>query len=236
MDSWIEEQLQMLSSVKDKDELIDGLFKSAKLLGFDYFAYGLQVSVPVTAPKVELINNYPDQWKELYHKNQYVNIDPTVQHGIQTTRPAIWSESLFSESRPLWEDANAHGLRYGWVQSTYGQKGVSGLLTLARSEDPLSNSELIKKTPLLVWFTQLAHLGLQDEFLSEMMPQAEITLTNRESEVIRWTADGKTSYEISVIVGIGERTVNFHLNNVMKKLNVTNKTAASVQAVLLGLI
>ena len=122
------------------------------------------------------------------------------------------------------------------MQSTYGQKGVSGLLTLARSEDPLSNSELIKKTPLLVWFTQLAHLGLQDVFLSEMMPQAEITLTNRESEVIRWTADGKTSYEISVIVGIGERTVNFHLNNVMKKLNVTNKTAAAVQAVLLGLI
>ncbi|GAA3928416.1 autoinducer binding domain-containing protein [Litoribacillus peritrichatus] len=236
MNSWIEEQLQMLLTTKNKEDLLTGLFKSAKLLGFDYFAYGLQLAVPLTAPKVELINNYPDQWQKLYQENNYLLIDPTVMHGTQTTRPVVWSESLFSDSRSLWEDANSNGLKYGWAQSTYGKKGVSGLLTLARSDDPISEAELIKKTPLLVWFTQLAHQGLQDVFLPEMMPQIKTTLTSRETEIIRWTADGKTSYEISVIIGIGERTVNFHLNNVMKKLNVTNKTAAAVQAVILGII
>ncbi|MEQ1638459.1 MAG: LuxR C-terminal-related transcriptional regulator [Methylococcales bacterium] len=64
----------------------------------------------------------------------------------------------------------------------------------------------------------------------------DITLTEREKEVLRWTADGKTAGEIADIMTISERTVNFHINYVLDKLGAANKTAATVQAVLLGLI
>jgi LuxR family transcriptional regulator len=51
-----------------------------------------------------------------------------------------------------------------------------------------------------------------------------------------WTADGKTAGEISQILGITERTVNFHVNNAMAKLGTTNKLAAALRAAVLGLL
>jgi LuxR family quorum-sensing system transcriptional regulator SolR len=54
--------------------------------------------------------------------------------------------------------------------------------------------------------------------------------------VLRWTGEGKTSYEIGKILSISERTVNFHVNNVLSKLAATNKVQAVVKAIATGLI
>ena len=62
------------------------------------------------------------------------------------------------------------------------------------------------------------------------------TLTDRELEVLRWSADGKTAAEISMILPISLNTVNFHLKNVMKKLSTPNKAAAVLYATVNGLL
>jgi len=226
----------MLLSAKTKDDIFAGLSKASKLLEFDYFAYGLRLAVPVSAPKIELLNNYPSKWQEIYHTNNYVSVDPTVQLGLKTIQPIIWEEEIFSETRSLWDDANSFGLSHGWAQSSFSGDGVSGMLTLSRSHDSLSKTELLYKTPLLLWFNQLAHIALKDILLTDLTDKSNIKLTIRETEIMRWTADGKTSYEISIILGISERTVNFHLSNILNKFNVNSKIAAAVQAVILGLI
>ncbi|MGN6666559.1 MAG: transcriptional activator protein SolR, partial [Trinickia sp.] len=61
-------------------------------------------------------------------------------------------------------------------------------------------------------------------------------LTPRECEVLCWTGEGKTACEIGQILNISERTVNFHVNNVLLKLNATNKVQAVVKAIAMGLI
>jgi LuxR family transcriptional regulator len=236
LDLWIEDQLDLLLSVKTKSEFLTGLTKAAELLEFDYFAYGLRVNMPLSAPKIEMLNNYPKSWQDQYGSQNYLAIDPTVQHGMHSMRPVVWSEELFVNARPLWDDARSFGLRHGWAQSTLSMPGISGMMTLARSSQDIDQKELKRKTNLLVWLTQIAHQGLQEIILPGLLPEASVKLTNREIEILRWTADGKTSSEVSMILGIAERTVNFHLNNVMEKLNVINKTAAVVKAIQLGLI
>jgi len=236
LDIWIEDQLDLLLRVKTKSEFLSGLSKAAKLLEFDYFAYGLRINMPLSSPKIEMLNNYPESWQNQYGSQNYVEMDPTVIHGMHSMRPVVWSEDLFINARPLWEDARSFGLKHGWAQSTLSRPGVSGMMTLARSTREIDQKELVRKSNLLVWLTQIAHQGLQELFLPEMVPEMSVRLTNRETEILRWTADGKTSSEVSMILGIVERTVNFHLNNVMAKLNVINKTAAVVKAIQLGLI
>jgi len=71
---------------------------------------------------------------------------------------------------------------------------------------------------------------------SRLMQEADAKLSNREIAVLRWTADGKTSGEISRILNISERTVNFHINDVVTKLNAVNKTSATVKAAMIGLL
>jgi len=52
---------------------------------------------------------------------------------------------------------------------------------------------------------------------------------------LRWTAAGKTACEIGGILKISERTVNFHVQNVMEKFGVHNKTHAAAKAMGMGL-
>lgn len=57
------------------------------------------------------------------------------------------------------------------------------------------------------------------------------TLSLREKEVLNWLKKGKTSWDISVILGISERTVNFHINNIMQKLDAVSRTHAVAIAI-----
>ena len=61
-------------------------------------------------------------------------------------------------------------------------------------------------------------------------------LTGRETEVLKWTADGKTAGEISDVLGLSENTIAFHMKNAINKLGAANKTAAVIQAAMLGLL
>jgi LuxR family quorum sensing-dependent transcriptional regulator len=47
---------------------------------------------------------------------------------------------------------------------------------------------------------------------------------------------GKSSWDMSVIMGISERTVNYHIYKVMERLDVINRPQAVAAAVRLGLI
>jgi LuxR family quorum-sensing system transcriptional regulator SolR len=110
------------------------------------------------------------------------------------------------------------------------------MLSLARSDEPISQTELDAKGFKMAWLTQIAHLSMSRCLTPKLMPEADAKLSNREIAVLRWTADGKTSAEISSILNIAERTVNFHINNAAAKLNAVNKTAAAVKAAMLGFL
>jgi DNA-binding NarL/FixJ family response regulator len=64
----------------------------------------------------------------------------------------------------------------------------------------------------------------------------KIHLTEREREVLTWVGRGKTSAEIAIILGIRERTVNFHCDQAMKRLDVINRIQAVAKAIERGLI
>lgn len=52
------------------------------------------------------------------------------------------------------------------------------------------------------------------------------TLSQRELECLEWVSFGKTSWETAIILGVSERTINFHLLNACRKLNVYGRQAA----------
>jgi len=56
-------------------------------------------------------------------------------------------------------------------------------------------------------------------------------LSDREVEVLRLGAVGKSNQEIAVILSISNNTVKFHMKNIFIKLNVSNRTEAVMVAV-----
>jgi LuxR family quorum sensing-dependent transcriptional regulator len=51
-------------------------------------------------------------------------------------------------------------------------------------------------------------------------------LTPRETECLRWVADGKTDFEVGKILSISPRTVRFHIRNAKTKLGVATRIQA----------
>lgn len=63
-----------------------------------------------------------------------------------------------------------------------------------------------------------------------------IKLTNREREVLRWTAAGKTAGEIGTILSLSARTVEFHLQSAAERVGTVNRTHTVAEALRRGLM
>jgi DNA-binding CsgD family transcriptional regulator len=234
--SWQEELLNLVPyKITCQREIFGRVEEAALALGFEHVAYGFQLLTPLSRPKVTLLNNYSVSWQERYVQAGYLLIDPTVVHGRRSQEPIIWTDQVFSDAQDLWSEARAYGLRYGWAQSSLDVLGAGGMLTLSRSCEVLSIQELEAKQQKMHWLVQVAHLAFSRSIRSNKTNES-YNLSNRELEILKWSADGKSAQDIADILNISKNTVDFHIKNSLTKLQVPNKTAAVVRVALLGLL
>ncbi len=234
MNAWQEDLLNLLvTPSKCSAHIFGSIERVAVKLGFDHVAYGFQAPYPVTQPEITLLNNYPGPWQEHYSRSGFLFTDPTVIHGRQSQDPLIWNDQVFVTNPTLWRDAQDHGIRAGWAQSSLEGNGAGSLLTLCRSHEPVTDGELQAKESGTRWLVQVAHVSLSKAILAKDAHECS-NLTLREREVLQWTADGKSAQDIADILVLSKSVVDFHLKNSIKKLNCPNKTAAVARAVLLG--
>lgn len=67
-------------------------------------------------------------------------------------------------------------------------------------------------------------------------PAAPSVLTVREMEILRWIYLGKSNFEIGVILSISPLTVKNHVQKILRKLNVLNRTQAIGKALELRIL
>ena len=60
--------------------------------------------------------------------------------------------------------------------------------------------------------------------------QEKLRVTKREASVLYWLSKGKSNWDIATILSISPRTINKHLEQIYKKLEVDNRTAAATVA------
>jgi DNA-binding CsgD family transcriptional regulator len=68
------------------------------------------------------------------------------------------------------------------------------------------------------------------------MPYRKKPLTEREREILKWIAEGKTSADVAAILGLSQRTVDWHTKRAVEKLEAINRIQAVVRAVRLGMV
>jgi DNA-binding CsgD family transcriptional regulator len=56
-------------------------------------------------------------------------------------------------------------------------------------------------------------------------------LSPKEMEVLKWLKQGKSTWDMAAILRISERTVKFHISNIIKKLNASNRAHALAIAI-----
>jgi NarL family two-component system response regulator LiaR len=76
---------------------------------------------------------------------------------------------------------------------------------------------------------------LMQQVTSPRKPDAGAQLTDREREVLRLLADGRSNKEIARTLVVSERTVKGHVSNILGKLGLQDRTQAALFAVRNGL-
>lgn len=163
--------------------------------------------------------------------------DPVIEGLMSQTTPVIYDQSTYVEAGvgELWEMQAPYGYKTGIAVKLHLPGDKHFILGVDR-EEPLPEAGLQLMQMVAGLQLLAAHaLTAADRLLSPKLSSAELPkLTRRELDVLSWTAQGKTAWEVSVILGMSEKTVNFHLGNAMRKLQVSSKHQAVLKCVSAG--
>ncbi|EIW9476641.1 transcriptional regulator SdiA [Klebsiella aerogenes] len=233
--SWRREMLQQFQSTHDGDSVYNLLQQQTEALEYDYYALCVRHPVPFTRPKLTLQSTYPQAWMSHYQAENYFAVDPVLRRENFLRGHLPWNDQLFCDTPELWNGARDHGLNKGVTQCLTLPNHALGFLSVsAKNAQPGSyqEDELELRLRTLTELSLLALLRLEDE----MVMPPEMKFSRRELEILKWTAEGKTSAEVAMILSISENTVNFHQKNMQRKFNAPNKTQIACYAVATGLI
>lgn len=224
---------------EDRDDFRDEVVRFTQALGFRTVSALAVVDRGIGQSDFAAVDNAPAGYAEAINDTPSMRRDPVMQHCRQSTVPIIWDQSTYVENGAgeLWEEQAQFGYRTGIAMALHLPGGRHFALGVERA-DPLpdNRSELTRLVADLQLFVVHAQEAAMRILAPEARSQERPSLTPRELDVLRWTMEGKTAWEVGRILGIAERTVVLHLQNAMRKLECVSKHQAVLKALRLGLI
>jgi DNA-binding CsgD family transcriptional regulator len=197
-------------------------------LQFDSFVYALRTPTNFSNAQVIMLDGYPQGWVKHYFESAYYESDPVLAWCIHEIFPIRWSDLVLEPASPaaaMMLDAANYGLCDGVTMPVHTPQGELGILSFSVNAPP-AQARLITEQALSIIPLLATHLHQAVRRLGYCSKEIHSNLTLRERECLTWAADGKTSNEIALLLGISENTVNFHLNNAMQKLDVVSRQHA----------
>jgi len=236
------ELIDLLSKAGTVEEIHSACTALCDQFGFDRFLYGSRIPTSFVKPYFIFINGYPGEWRQRYTTNGYMAVDPTVSHCATRLTPISWDQLKLLENeneqvRQFMGEAREFGLNSGVSFPIHSAQGEFAMLNLATSKNHAQAKSLILEAmPYASLFSAYLHEAVRRVLEHQVVSLSRVHLTDREKQCLLWSAEGKTTWETSHILGVSERTVVFHLQNAVDKLNTVSRQQAVARAVSLGLI
>ncbi|WP_426135043.1 LuxR family transcriptional regulator [Pseudomonas sp. PWP3-1b2] len=230
MVNWRNSRLPKLDGEQAVTTVFQMVINRTYELGFQYCAFKMSSQLPDKNTDPIDFNNYPPEWNALYKQAHFFDKDPVVDLCKHSVFPVVWEEKVFSAAPNLWDLAQSYGVHVGWTQAVHDFRGVFSMLTLGRSDGAVSPQELYEKAGEVLWLCHAMHAVLAQSFADKPCISPPTRLTPRETEILKWSAIGKTAEEVGNIMSITPRTVSFHVSSAMRKLGVSSKIAAVLRA------
>lgn len=178
--------------------------------------------------EASIISNMPHCWERDFLKRELHLRSDIILKARSKITPFKWS-SVNGNNKDLKALSNRYNIRNG-VTFVIKIKHDVVIFTMYYNED---DEDFIR------YYSRKKHKILYDVmnlFESHYEKTPKHVFTVREKEVMNLLKFGKTYIEIAFILGVSERTVRFHINNILDKLNVTSVRYAIFKAASEGLI
>jgi LuxR family transcriptional regulator, quorum-sensing system regulator BjaR1 len=175
----------------------------------------------------------PPGWESFYAEKQFQNVNYLPRELRRRADPFQWSEIVLTDpaERGLARALVDNGFPDGLAVPCHGPGGYLGVVSLAFER-------LNEIAPADRAAVQFASLVLHDRMrkLSNPEKAERPKLTRRERDCLAFIAQGKSDWDISVILGVSHTTIISHVQNAKRKLGATTRAQAIAQCFIQGVL
>lgn len=237
----LEQFIEDTSRVRSVDRLFDLFIDAMAHLGYDRVNFSVlrDLDLDASAQGFGLISTYPGAWQDYYARNGLARIDPVVKWAMGSVCPFRWTDieqqvELNRRQRHFLREAEEAGLFNGIGVPFPGPKSLRGgiaLATSARRARQIDNLDVLAAYchHFYAVYKRLVPPGLR-------LSPAGASLTRAEQEVLMRLAHGLPNEVIAGRLRIKAGSVDFHVQNIFRKLRVNNRTAAAIKGLMGGYI
>jgi len=227
----------------DQTDFKELLNRMKTLVPFSFARCGFVNSRDFQQKKMDafkMIICFPQEWDIRYAQEECLLSNNIVLAALGKKEPVLWSDHVWIDgvsdtinktSQKILSEAASFGMGNGWFHCILGSRSTE-FPFISLGGDEIKRSERSRK--ILNYL--LPHLGQSIKKIIFRQNKEQVGLTDREHEILSWTAVGKSAWEISVILKISSRTVEFHMANILKKLDAVKASQAVAKAFSMGLI
>lgn len=231
---------QDVADARDMPTLEARLVRFAHELGFGIISGALVVEQSAGRATTFHLGNTPDAFQSTFANTSVGRRDPVMRRLKRLSAPFVYDQSMYvdEQAADLWEMQATFGYKTGIAMALHLPGGKHFVMGVDR-EQPLPGDDLALTR--MMADLQLLAVHAQDSAVRLLAPQALGVqnlprLTDREIEILKWTAEGKSSWAVGQILNISEHNVKYHIKRILIKLEVGSKHQAVAKAKSLALI
>lgn len=180
-----------------------------------------------------VLASFSQEWKHNYITAREHRFDPVVLDALSSVGMLIWSRDRPPQdaaAAQVMERRYKEGCCTGIGVPVRGPAGQFSILSFWACDETGFHAAVRCRGAELHALAVYCHAAIYAQ------RQSTHSLSPIEIECIRWTAQGKTAWEISVLMSLPERTIHYHIGEASRKLGAPNKTAATCIALRAGLL
>ena len=220
-------------SEDDVIETLDGIVRRYGFRGYLLINVPSETSTDFSSNV--LLTSWPDEMLDTYDHAGLIFGSPVIERLRQSTNPFTYDADGTNRRRADGKAALAaslferHGLSRGAYFPAHNSAGLRGALAFGGTREGLNPREMAE-------LNALANLVFARVLELRAGRRQAVSLSRREIECLSWASAGKTSMEMSEILGLSEYTVNHYLNRATRKLDAVNRVQAVAKAIRAGLL
>jgi LuxR family transcriptional regulator, quorum-sensing system regulator CviR len=180
--------------------------------------------------------SFPEEWVNEYFSKNYHQMSVLTKENFKTYQPQYivntWKKR--HQKKEIISLCLDHEIRGGYAHgASPSAPGKKGSMFVFASSNMTYDARTVSIIENVVPHLHEAYSRMAD---MEQSRKNKAVLSGREREILNWLTQGKSSWDTSVILGISQSTVNFHITNIMRKLGACNRAQAIAIAIHMGIV
>ncbi len=205
------------STAFERIKILEGFLQKFPI---KYYCFYNEILLKHFNNPVSRVTNYPKEWLETYMEKGFGEKDPAIQESIKSNKSCKWT--TMNNENLVYKEALKRNIKWGCsIPIMSSNKDFTLLSIVFGSEEDLDKYY----DSSLEEFEDIAFL-FHVIITNSRRYYEKSPLTNKEIKVLGWLHKGKTYKDISDIEKISFSTVQSHISNIYRKLNVENKAEA----------